>query len=78
MWSKNIKKEDIKYEMKWNETKRWKIINIKSKESKLTIPSDINGLLKSMTRCRSEVIVIGAMAISASCNKKNKKIKENK
>lgn len=33
----------------------------------IDIPSDIKGLLKSMTRSRSEVIVIDATAISASC-----------
>lgn len=31
------------------------------------MPRDINGLLKSTTRSRSEVIVIGAIAMSASC-----------
>lgn len=34
----------------------------------IDMPSDMNGLLKSMTRSRSDVIVIGAIAISASCN----------
>lgn len=33
----------------------------------IEMPSDINGLLKSMTRSRSLVIVIGAIAMSASC-----------
>lgn len=48
------------------------IIQICGREKKnlLTIPSDINGLLKSITRCRSDVIVIGAMAMSASCNER--------
>lgn len=32
----------------------------------IEMPSDINGLLKSMTRSRSAVMVIGAIAISAS------------
>ena len=32
----------------------------------MLIPSDMNGLLKSITRSRSDVIVIGAMAMSAS------------
>lgn len=32
----------------------------------IDIPSDINGLLKSITRSRSDVIVIGAIAMSAS------------
>lgn len=32
----------------------------------MLMPSDINGLLKSITLSRSDVIVIGAMAISAS------------
>lgn len=34
----------------------------------ILIPSDMNGLLKSMTRSRSDVIVIGAIATSASYN----------
>lgn len=33
----------------------------------MLMPRDINGLLKSITRSRSEVIVRGAIAISASC-----------
>lgn len=33
----------------------------------ILIPSDIKGLLKSITRSRSDVIVMGAIAISASC-----------
>lgn len=37
----------------------------------IEMPSDINGLLKSITRSRSDVIVIGAMAISASCKTMN-------
>lgn len=32
----------------------------------MEMPSDMKGLLKSMTRSLSEVIVIGAMAMSAS------------
>lgn len=40
----------------------------------IEIPSDMNGLLKSMTRSRSDVIVIGAIAISASCFEREKKI----
>lgn len=32
----------------------------------IEIPSDINGLLKSITRSRSLVMVIGAIAMSAS------------
>lgn len=35
----------------------------------IEIPSDMNGLLKSITRSRSDVIVIGAIAMSASCQK---------
>lgn len=42
----------------------------------LTIPSDINGLLKSMIFSRSEVIVIGAIAMSASCKEKIIPIKD--
>lgn len=33
----------------------------------IDMPSDIKGLLKSMTRSRSDVMVIDAIAISASC-----------
>lgn len=33
----------------------------------ILIPRDMKGLLKSITRSRSDVIVIGAIAISASC-----------
>lgn len=33
----------------------------------IEMPNDMNGLLKSITRSRSDVIVIGAMAKSASC-----------
>jgi len=33
----------------------------------ILMPRDINGLLKSITRSRSEVMVRGAIAISASC-----------
>lgn len=33
----------------------------------MLIPSDIKGLLKSITLSRSEVIVMGAIAMSASC-----------
>lgn len=33
----------------------------------MDMPSDMNGLLKSITRSRSDVIVMGAMAMSASC-----------
>lgn len=33
----------------------------------IDMPSDMKGLLKSMTRSRSAVIVIGAIAMSASC-----------
>jgi len=33
----------------------------------IEMPSDMNGLLKSMTRSRSAVIVMAAIAISASC-----------
>lgn len=36
----------------------------------MEMPSDMNGLLKSMTRSRSAVIVMAAIAISASCNAK--------
>lgn len=43
----------------------------------IEMPSDMNGLLKSMTRSRSDVIVIGAMAISASCETMNAMIKKN-
>lgn len=39
----------------------------------IEMPNDINGLLKSMTRSRSAVIVMAAMAISASCLTKKKK-----
>lgn len=35
----------------------------------IDMPSDMNGLLKSITRSRSDVIVMGAIAISASCAK---------
>lgn len=40
----------------------------------IEMPSDMNGLLKSMTRSRSDVIVIGAIAISASCKRRKKKL----
>lgn len=43
----------------------------------IEIPSDINGLLKSMTRSRSAVIVMAAIAISASCSKENTKNKHS-
>lgn len=49
----------------------------------IEMPSDMNGLLKSITRSRSAVIVIGAIAISASYfhsvrkNEKNITIKIN-
>lgn len=33
----------------------------------MEMPSDMKGLVKSMTRSRSAVIVMGAMAMSASC-----------
>jgi hypothetical protein len=33
----------------------------------IDMPSDMKGLLKSMTRSRSAVMVIEAMAMSASC-----------
>jgi len=33
----------------------------------MLMPRDMNGLLKSITRSRSEVMVIGAIAMSASC-----------
>jgi hypothetical protein len=35
----------------------------------MLIPKDMNGLLKSITLSRSDVIVIEAIAISASCGK---------
>lgn len=38
----------------------------------IEMPSDMNGLLKSITRSRSDVIVIGAIAMSASCKYRNK------
>lgn len=38
----------------------------------IEMPSDMNGLLKSITRSRSDVIVIGAIAMSASCKHSNK------
>ncbi|KAI9587692.1 hypothetical protein GQX74_003538 [Glossina fuscipes] len=34
----------------------------------IEMPSDMNGLLKSITRSRSAVIVMAAIAISASCS----------
>lgn len=64
-WHGGARRGKTRPDDKQAQTKKMEIINIK-KESKLTIPSDINGLLKSMTRCRSEVIVMGAMAMSAS------------
>jgi len=33
----------------------------------MLMPRDMNGLLKSITRSRPEVIVRGAIAMSASC-----------
>lgn len=33
----------------------------------MLIPKDMKGLLKSITRSRSDVIVMGAIAMSASC-----------
>lgn len=42
----------------------------------MEIPSDINGLLKSITRSRSDVIVMDAIAISASYLEYKKKYKE--
>lgn len=33
----------------------------------IEMPNDMNGLLKSMTRSRSAVMVMAAIAISASC-----------
>lgn len=45
----------------------------------MEMPSDINGLEKSITRSLSDVIVIGAMAMSASCKyNKKKKIRRGK
>lgn len=38
----------------------------------IEMPNDMNGLLKSITRSRSAVIVMGAIAISASCTKRTK------
>jgi hypothetical protein len=35
----------------------------------MLIPNDMNGLLKSITLSLSDVIVIEAIAISASCGK---------
>lgn len=37
----------------------------------MEMPSDMNGLLKSMTRSRSAVIVMAAIAISASCKRRS-------
>lgn len=38
----------------------------------ILIPSDMKGLLKSITLSRSDVIVIDAIAISASCGEEKK------
>lgn len=44
----------------------------------IEMPRDMNGLLKSITRSRSEVMVIEAMAMSASCGIQRKEVSANK